>query len=174
MWILLLLLAAPLAAQTWVNGEIGFRLNTVPKDSPAERASLKIGDILLDPAAVPAALRRPDATIPVYRFDEKTAAYQKENLKIAFKSGEERRLQVIGDLGFLVTSVEPKSVAAQAGLRPHDFIPQIDGAFVHEISDLSLVDRAKAQAIAVDIYYTRWSAEKKAFENSIAHPKFTK
>lgn len=171
-WILACLLAAsPVTAQSWVQGQIGFRLTVVPKDCPAERAGLKVGDILADPEGIRAAIQK-KTPFPVFRFDPAKAAYQREDVELKFRAAEERKLGVVGDLGFLVTAVEPKSLAARAKLQVHDFLPQIDGSFVHDVSDLGLVDRAFAEGIDVNIHVTRWVGDK--FEKSIIVQKYKK
>ena len=172
-WMMVCLLASSLPAQTWVKGQIGFRLNTVPKDCPAERAGLKIGDILADPEGVRAAIKN-KTPLPVFRFDPAKAAYNREEIALAFRPAEERKLGVIGDLGFLVTSIEPKSLGARAKLRVDDFLPQLDGSFVHDVQDLALVGRAFADGIEVNIHVWRWQPEKGAFVKSIIVQNYKK
>ena len=169
--LLVCLLAGSLHAQSWVKGQIGFRLNTVPKDCPAERAGLKIGDILADSEGVRAAIQS-KTPLPVFRFDPVKAVYVREDVTIAFRAAEERKLGVIGDLGFLVTGIEPNSLAARAKLRVHDFLPQVDGSLIHDLKDLSLVDRAFAEGIEVNIHVLRWLPEKNVFERSIISQKY--
>lgn len=171
--LLVCLLAGSLHAQSWVKGQIGFRLNTVPKDCPAERAGLKIGDILAEPEGVRAAIQS-KTPLPVFRFDPAKAVYVREDITIAFRAAEERKLGISGDLGFLVTGIEPNSLAARAKLRVHDFLPQVDGSSVHDPNDLSLVDRAFAEGTDVNIHVIRWVPEKSAFEKSIIPQTYKK
>lgn len=153
--LLILLLACTAQAQTWANGEIGFRLSIIPSGSPADRAGLKIGDILANPPGVRAVLQS-TGELPVYRLN---GTYRKTTVKVSFKDGEERRLGVTGDLGFLITALTSET---PPGLRAGDFLPKIDDHFVHEIPDLTLPkDRDSA------IHVTRWDATKRAFEKSI-------
>ena len=70
-----------------------------------------------------------------------------------------------GDLGFLVTDIEPASLAARAKLRVGDFLPQINDTFVHQLKDLALGEGRDAQ-----IHVTRWHAGKRIFEKLIARP----
>ena len=158
LWILATLLAASLSAQTWAKGEIGFRLTIIPAGCPAERAGLRIGDILAEPAGVRTVLNG-SGILPVYRFDSAKAAYAKQDVRISFEGGEERRLGVTGDLGFLINALSPET---PSGLLIHDFLPKIDDRFVHEIPDLTLPkDRAAA------IHVTRWDKQKRDFVKAI-------
>lgn len=170
LWILALLFAALLPAQTWVKGEIGFRLTVIPADCPADRAGLKLADILANPPGVRPALNG-TGMLPVFRFAAAKASYARETVKIAFKENEERRLGVTGDLGFLITAMEPGSLAARAGLRVGDFLPQIDDSFVHDVKDLTLVDRAQAEGREAAIHVTRWLPAKQTFEKSVVRYK---
>jgi len=170
-WMLAFLLVTSLSAQSWVTGQIAFRLTTVPKECPAERAGLKVGDILIDAAGVSAAIKA-KTPLPVFRFDPAKAAYLREELELKFRAGEERKLGVVGDFGFLVTGVEPHSLAARAKLHPHDFLPQIDGAIARELEVLSLVDRAHVEGIDVNLHVIRWNAEKSVFDRFIVAQKY--
>jgi len=165
------LLVSSLSAQSWVKGQIGFRLTTVPKDCPAERAGLRVGDLLVDAGGVSAAIKA-KAPIPVFRFDPAQAAYIREDLELKFRAAEERKLGVGGDFGFLVTGVEPHSLAARARLQPHDYLPQIDGAIARELEVLSLVDRAHSEGIEVNLHVIRWNAEKSVFDRFIVAQKY--
>lgn len=156
-WTLALLAAASLEAQSWVKGEIGFRLTIVPADSPAARAGLKIADILPEPNNVRPILQS-TGDLPVYRFNATTGKYTREQLKITFKDGEEKRLGVTGDLGFLVIGIPYHSIAQWAHLEVFDFLPQIDDRFVHELKDMVLVEGTE-----VRIYITRWSSTRREF-----------
>jgi S1-C subfamily serine protease len=168
MWILVLLLAASLQAQSWVKGEIGYRLAIIPAGSPAERAGLKLGDILPDPPNVrPIILSTGD--LPVIRWNQEKGAYSREQVKVTFKEGEEKRLGTTGDLGFLVTGTPDQSHAERAGLVVHDFIPKIDDHFVHELKDLTLIEGSEVQ-----IHVTRWGAIQQRFENKILRYKVPK
>jgi len=153
--LLFLLLACTAQAQTWVKGEIGFRLSIIPSGSPADRAGLKIGDILANPPGVRAVLQS-TGELPVYRLN---GMYRKTTVKISFKDGEERRLGVTGDLGFLITALIPET---PPGLRAGDFLPKIDDRFVHEIPDLTLPKDREAA-----IHVTRWENEKRVFEQLV-------
>ena len=93
---------------------------------------------------------------------------------MTFAPGEDKRLGVTGDFGFLVAAVEPGSLASRAGLRLGDFIPKINDTFVHSVDDLKLIDQAHDEGKHVVIYITRWSAETKSYENVVSRPKFEK
>lgn len=164
-WLLVGVLAGLAQGQTWVKGEIGFRLTIIPPDSVAARAGLRLSDILSDPPGVRAVLLS-SGTLPVFRFDGKTATYRKETVQVTFREGEERRLGVTGDLGFLVTAIEPGSLAARFELRAGDFLPQIDDTFVHVVKDLALAEGPEAK-----IHVTRWDGSKRLFEKLIARRK---
>jgi hypothetical protein len=113
---------------------------------------LRIGDILAEPGPLPARLREAQAEgveIPLFRLEE--GRYRPKRIRVAFRPGEEKRLGITGDLGFLVQVVEPGSLAARAELRAGDFIPKINDAFVHSLEDLKLVDRANAKRTQVFI-----------------------
>ena len=167
-WLLIGLLAGIMSGmahgKAWAKGEIGFRLTVIPPDSVAARAGLKLADILADPPGVRAALLGA-GLLPVYRFSEKTGTYRKERVQVTFGEGEERRLGVTGDLGFLVTGIEPASLAARAKLRVGDFLPQINDTFVHNLKDLALAEGRDAQ-----IHVTRWQADQRLFDKLIAKP----
>jgi S1-C subfamily serine protease len=167
---------SPSANQTnWVTGEIAYRVTVIPDGSPGARIGLRIGDVLAEPGLLPARLRQAPAEgveIPLFRLQE--GRYHREKIRATFVAGEEKRLGLTGDFGLLVTSVEPGSLAAQADLRPGDFIPKINETFVHSLDDLKLVDQAYAEGKPVAIYFTRWAAETKSYENAVSRPKFDK
>ena len=48
-----MLLAPSLAAQTWIQGEMGYRISVVPDGSPGARHGLRVGDILAEPRPLP-------------------------------------------------------------------------------------------------------------------------
>jgi membrane-associated protease RseP (regulator of RpoE activity) len=165
----------PSPSQQWVIGEIVYRVTVIPDGSVGARIGLRIGDILAEPSSLPARLRQAPAEgveIPLFRLEE--GRYHREKIRAIFTAGEEKRLGVTGDLGFLVAAVEPGSLAARAKLRPGDFIPKINDTFVHSLEDLKLVDRAYAEGNQVAIYFTRWSPDTKSYENSVSRPKFEK
>jgi S1-C subfamily serine protease len=180
---LILLSATVLLAQSpsespaghWVTGEIAYRVTIIPDGSAAARIGLRIGDVLAEPAALPGLLRESSAEgvqIPLFRLEE--GRYRRTKLKLAFRAGEEKRLGVTGDLGFLVTAVEPGSLGARADLRSGDFIPKINETFVHSVEDLKLVDQAYAKSAPVEIHYTRWLPETNSFQDAVAQPRFQK
>jgi membrane-associated protease RseP (regulator of RpoE activity) len=159
----------------WVTGEIAYRVTVIPDGSAGERIGLRIGDVLAEPGLLPARLRQAPAEgvdIPLFRLEE--GGYHREKIRATFTAGEEKRLGVTGDFGFLVAAVEPGLLASRAGLRPGDFIPKINDTFVHSLDDLKLVDQARDEGKPVVIYITRWSAETKSYENAISRPKFEK
>jgi membrane-associated protease RseP (regulator of RpoE activity) len=168
---------APAAiSSSWVDGEMGYRVTIAPADSVASRHGLRLGDILAEPAAVPQRLADSGpggVEIPVYRLDTK-GAYQRANLKIVFREGEEHRLGTTGDLGFLVTAIAPGSLGARAELKPGDFIPKINETFVHSDADLKLVDEAYANGQQVLIHFTRWTPASASFVDSVSRRTFTK
>ena len=134
---------------------------------------MRIGDILAEPRPLPARLRGAPAEgveIPLFRLEE--GRYRRKTIRVAFKPGEEKRLGITGDLGFLVEAVEPGSLAARAELRPGDFIPKINDAFVHSLEDLKLVDQAYAKKTLVVIHVTRWLTETNSFQNSVSRLDF--
>jgi S1-C subfamily serine protease len=136
---------------------------------------LRIGDVLAEPGSLPARLRQAPAEgveIPLFRLEE--GRYHRKKIRATFTAGEEKRLGVTGDLGFLVAAVKPGSLAARAELRPGDFIPKINDTFVHGLEDLKLVDQAYAEGKQVVIYFTRWSPETKSYENAVSRPRFEK
>ena len=156
----------------WVSGEIGYRVTVIPEGSAGARTGLRIGDVLAEPGPLPARLREAPAEgveIPLFRLEE--GKYRRTKIRVRFQAGEEKRLGITGDLGFLVTAVSPSSLAARAEFQPGDFIPQIDGTFVHSVNDLKLVDKARADGSEVSIHVTRWSPEKRSFENTITRPR---
>jgi len=158
-----------------VGGEIGYRVTVIPNGSAGGRIRLRIGDVLAPPGSLPARLRQAPAEgveIPLFRLEE--GRYRREKIRATFAAGDEKRLGVTGDLGFLVTSVEPGSLAARAELRPGDFIPKINDTFVHSLEDLKLVDQAYAEGKQVVINFTRWSPETKSYENAVSRPRFEK
>ncbi len=158
---LLVLFVLAASAQTWVEGEIGFRLTIIPVGSPADRAGLKVGDILADPPGVRPILLS-HGKLPVFRFDAAKGAYAQVTVPIAFRGNEEKRLGVTGDLGYLVTRLEPGSLADRAKLQLHDFLPQLDDHFVHEPKDLTLPEKGE-----VRLHVTRWNRSTRSFEKLI-------
>ena len=159
----------------WVTGEIAYRVTIVPDGSAAARIGLRIGDVLAEPAALPSLLRESPSEgvqIPLFRLEE--GRYRRTKLKVTFRTGEEKRLGVTGDLGFLVTAVEPGSLGARADLRSGDFIPKINETFVHSVEDLKLVDQAYAEEALVTIYYTRWLLQANSFQDAVARLRFKK
>jgi S1-C subfamily serine protease len=150
-------------------------VTVVPDGSAGGRLGLRIGDVLAEPGSLPARMRQAPAEgveIPLFRLEQ--GRYRRQKIRVTFTAGEEKRLGVTGDLGFLVTGVEPESLAPRAGLRPGDFIPKINDTFVHSVDDLKLVDQAHAEGKPVVIYITRWSAETKSYENAVSRPNFAK
>jgi len=159
----------------WVCGEISYRVTVVPDGSAAARIGLRIGDVLAEPGPLPARLREAPAEgieIPLFRVEQ--GSYRRTKIRVTFASGEEKRLGVTGDLGFLVTAVEPGSLGARAELRQDDFIPKINDTFVHSVEDLKLVDQAYAQQIPVAIHFTRWLPDTKVFQDGVSRPNFQK
>jgi membrane-associated protease RseP (regulator of RpoE activity) len=167
--------SAPSPSQQWVIGEIAYRVTVIPDGSPGARIGLRIGDVLAEPGLLPGRLRQapPEGVeIPLFRLEG--GRYRREKIRVTFTAGEEKRLGLTGDLGFLVMTVEPGSLAARAELRPGDFIPKIDDTFVHSVNDLKLVDQAYTEGKPVAIYFTRWSLETKSYENGVSRPQFEK
>ncbi len=172
-----LLVSSSVAAQTWIEGEMGYRITVVPEASPGARHGLRPGDILAEPQPLPRRLADsgPDGVaIPLYRLDRTKTSYKKDSIKIAFLAGEEKRLGLTGDLGFLVTAVRPGSLGARAELKPGDFIPKIDETFVHSVNDLKLVDDAYEKGAQVLIAFIRWSVEADDFKNGVSRRRFVK
>lgn len=166
-----------LAAQSWIEGEIGYRVTVIPEKSVGAKHGLRVGDILAEPQLLPARLRESGAAgveIPLYRFDRTGLVYKRTALRIQFQDGEEKRLGTTGDFGFLVTSVKPGSLGARAELRAGDFLPKIDETFVHSVADLKLVDTAYETGAQVMIHFTRWSAEAGDFRNAVSRRRFVK
>ena len=95
-------------------------------------------------------------------------------IRVAFMPGEEKRLGITGDLGFLVAAIEPGLLGARAELHPDDFIPKINETFVHGMEDLKLIDQAYADGTQVLIQFTRWSPEKNSFQTAVSRRKFQK
>jgi S1-C subfamily serine protease len=180
--ILFLVIAAALIGQSsslgtapWVSGEIAYRVTVVPQGSVAARIGLRTGDVLAEPGPLPARLREAPAggvEIPLFRLND--GKYQRTKIKVTFTAGEEKRLGTTGDLGFLVTAVEPGSLGARSELLPGDFIPQINDTFVHSVDDLKLVNEAYDEGTQVLIHVTRWLPEKNSFQNFISRRKFRK
>ncbi|MBI4908544.1 MAG: hypothetical protein HY820_33300 [Acidobacteria bacterium] len=173
----LLLCASTLAmGQSWVEGEIGYRVTVIPEGSVASRIGLRVGDVLAEPGVLPRRLREAaaeGAEIPLFRFDG-AGAYKREALRVAFATGEERRLGTTGDLGFLITGVKAGSLAARAELKTWDFLPKIDETFVHSVEDLKLVDAAYEKGAQVHIHFTRWFGEHGGFKNAVSRRRFVK
>ena len=185
--VMALLFAAPVSGQTWIEGEMGYRVSAIPDGSPAARSGLKIGDVLAEPAPLPQRLR--DAgpggvEIPVYRFDVRSARYTKGALKVVFQGDEDKRLGTTGDLGFIVTGTKPRSLGERAELRAGDFITKIgkgEGApgvtedtFVHSVDDLKLVDQANEKNEQVLIQFIRWLPESSEFKTLVSRRRFVK
>jgi S1-C subfamily serine protease len=159
----------------WVTGEIAYRVTVIPDGSAAARIGLRVGDVLAEPAALPSLLRESPlegVQIPLFRLED--GRYKRTKIRVAFTAGEEKRLGVTGDLGFLVTAVEPGSLGARAELRAGDFIPKINDTFVHSVEDLKLVGQAYAEGAPVTIHYTRWLPEAKSFQDAAARPMLQK
>lgn len=130
---------------------------------------------MAEPDPLPARLREAPAEgveIPIFRLEE--GRYRRTKIRVNFRAGEEKRLGVTGDLGFLVAAVEPGSLGARAELRPDDFIPKINETFVHSVEDLKLVDQAHADGTEVLIHFTRWLPETNSFQNDVSRHKFQK
>lgn len=169
--------SAPAVVSTsWIDGEMGYRVTVVPADSPGARHGLHLGDILAEPAPLPKRLADADAggvEIPLYRLDAK-GAYQPATLRIVFRDGEEHRLGLTGDLGFLVTAVKRGSLGARAELKAGDFIPKINETFVHGVADLKLVDEAYDKAEQVLINFIRWVPDSASFTTAVSRRTFVK
>ena len=164
-------------AQSWIEGEMGYRVTVIPDGSPAARSGLHVADILAEPAVPPDRLLEASAAgvdIPIYRFDRSTAAYTKQMLKVVFKDGEEKRLGTTGDLGFFVTGTKPRSLGERAELKPGDFIPKINDTFVHSVGDLTLVDAAYGKDEQVFIQFTRWYPDSSEFKTLISRRRFVR
>ena len=164
-------------AQSWIDGEIGYRVSVVPDGSPGARSGVRIGDILAEPVPLVTRLREagPDGIeIPLYRLDKAAATYSKTTIKIAFTSGEEHRLGTTGDLGFIVTGVKSGSLGARAEMRAGDFIPKINDTFVHDVKDLKLVDDAYEKNEQVLIQFIRWFPEYSDFKTAVSRRRFVK
>jgi S1-C subfamily serine protease len=170
--------AVPAAvANSWVDGEMGYRVTLVPDGSPAARHGIRVGDILAEPQPLPGRLR--DAgpggvEIPIFRLNRSNGTYEPARLTITFLEGEEHRLVTTGDLGFLVTGVRPGTLGARAELQPGDFIPKIDDTFVHDVTDLKLVDEAYEKGEQVLIHFTRWSPQTSRFTDAVSRRRFVK
>ena len=170
-------LAPSVDAQTWIDGEMGYRVTVVPSASPAARAGLRLGDMLAEPVALVSRLRDAGSdgvAIPLYRLDTTTAAYTRTTLKIVFMLGEEKRLGTTGDLGFVVTGVKPGSLGARAELKVGDFIPKIDETFVHDVKDLRRVDDAYEKGEQVMIQFIRWFPDSADFKTLVSRRRFVK
>jgi len=173
----LFVLAPAAHAQTWIDGEMGYRVTVVPSASPAARAGLRLGDVLAEPVALVSRLRDAGSegvAIPLYRLDTATAAYARTTLKVAFMPGEEKRLGTTGDLGFVVTGVKPGSLGARAELKAGDFIPKIDETFVHDVKDLRRVDDAYEKGEQVFIQFIRWFPDSADFKTLVSRRRFVK
>jgi len=169
--------ATPLTTKTWVEGEMGYRVSLVPPGSPGARHQLRVGDILAEPAVLPDRLRGSGpqgVDIPLYRLNTSTAIYERSTIRIVFNDGEEKRLGLTGDLGFLVTAVQPDSLGARAELKAGDFIPKIDDTFVHADDDLKVVDAAYDKSEPVLINFVRWYPETAEFKNAVSRRRFVK
>ena len=172
-----LLIAAPAGAQTWILGEMGYRVSVVPEGSPAARAGLHVGDVLAEPGPLVGRLREAPTEgvdIPVFRFDKSNASYAKTTQRVTFTATEEKRLGTTGDLGFIVTGATPGSLGARAELKTGDFITQIDDTFVHDVKDLSLVDIAYEKNQQVLINFVRWIADAGDFKKAVSRRRFVK
>ena len=171
------LVASPVFGQSWIEGEMGYRVSVVPEGSPAARSGLKTGDILAEPAALLQRLRdagRGGAEIPIYRLDTKTAVYRRGSLTVVFQDADERRIDAIGDLGFLVTGTKPRSLGERAELKAGDFIPKINETLVHSVDDLTLVDDAYDKNDQVFITFIRWFPQTAEFKTLVSRRRFVK
>jgi S1-C subfamily serine protease len=149
--------------QSSTPGEIAYRVTVVPAESAAARIGLHIGDVLAEPGVVPARLREAPAEgveIPLFRLNE--GRYHRTKIRVIFQAGEEKRLGVTGDLGFLVAAVAPGSLAARAQIHADDFIRKINETFVHSVEDLKLIDQTQAE-----IHVTRWLPAKSSFQDLV-------
>ena len=172
-----MLVSSSVAAQTWIDGEMGYRITVVPEASPGARHGLRPGDILAEPQPLPRRLVEsgPEGVeILLYRLDKAKPSYDKGRIRITFLAGEEKRLGLTGDLGFLVTAVRPGSLGARAELKPGDFIPKINETFVHGADDLKLVEDAYEKGEQVLISFIRWSVEADDFKNGVSRRRFVK
>jgi S1-C subfamily serine protease len=171
------LFAPTVSGQSWIEGEMGYRVSVVPEGSPAARSGLRIGDILAEPAALPQRLRdagRGGAAIPIYRLDTNMAVYRRGSLTVVFQDADERRIGTTGDLGFQVTGTKPRSLGERAELKAGDFIPKINETFVHSIDDLKLVDDAYDKNDQVFISFIRWFPQTAEFKTLVSRRRFVK
>ena len=169
--------APAVAAQGWIEGEMGYRITVVPEGSPGARHGLRAGDILAEPRPLPGRLLESGSDgveIPLYRLDKLKATYERTRVRITFLAGDEHRLGTTGDLGFLVTVVRAGSLGARAELKPGDFVPKINDTFVHSENDLKLVDDAYEKGEQVFIHFTRWYPDSADFKDAISRRRFVK
>jgi len=165
------------AAQTWIGGEMGYRVTAIPEGSAAASAGLRVADVLAEPQILPERLASAGpqgVDIPIFRFDRGTGRYTRTMTKVTFAAGAEKRLGTTGDLGFLVTAVAPNSLGARSELKPGDFIPKIDETFVHSVDDLKLVDDAYQSGAQVQIHFTRWFPESNDFKKAVSRRRFVR
>jgi S1-C subfamily serine protease len=165
------------SAQTWIGGEMGYRVTAIPDGSAAAGAGLRVADVLAEPQLLPDRLAStgPEGVeIPIFRFDRGTGRYARTTTRVTFAASAEKRLGTTGDLGFLITAVTPDSLGARSELKPGDFIPRIDETFVHSVNDLALVDAAYESGAQVQIYFTRWFPDSNDFKTAISHRRFVK
>lgn len=160
-------IAFVLSVATWLatggeygEGSIGFRLTTIPDGSAAQRAGMKVGDVLVEREAIAGRLKAADesgAKLPVYRYDVGSGVYRLETAVVKYAAGEERRLGVRGDLGFLFLSVKGSSNAERAGIRVSDFVEKINDTFVHADADLAGLEKLGSEELVIHI--SRWDKE---------------
>lgn len=151
---------------SWISGEIAYRVTVVPQGSVGSRIGLRIGDILAEPGPLPARLRDAPGEgveIPLFRLQE--GQYRRTRIKVTFLPGEDRRLGLTGDFGFLVSAIQPESLGTRAKLRSGDFIEKINETFVHRVEDLKRIDKANSARSEALIHIVRWTPETNSFQD---------
>ena len=154
-----------------------YRISVVPEGSFGARHGLVVGDLLAEPEQLPARLAESGADgveIPLYRRLPLKGVYEKRTIRITFRRGEEKRLGLTGDIGFLVTAVKPGSLGARAELQAGDFIDRINETLVHGGNDLTLVDEAYAKGEQVLIHFIRWFSDAEGFKKAVSRRRFVK